>query len=506
MVHSCLSFSFGTKRFKMVVYDFHELIKAHEQRCPVELKEYVGRVVERFAEQDLSRTRYLNMLVDVQTRVAQWMKRAKITQPLWVESSGSFSSLLSHLDPIRRDLRHRLVSDLTSTGVIQRHNGRTINSMQYNYNPFRFVCSSERERESLMRDLHHELASLLTAFDDYIPNTRALERQILRNLKETKTFSDWEVQRVSIGHVERDTEYALDPRISRDYLIFSQRSTDGMRNVRLHESVAEVSTPQHTLLTRETYESPGRDRLYSNIVLYVNVYLQRRSGRRERVVSSFDFTIFVLAVELPNSSRYPVFSNRNIGVTRTIAPLDIRIKTLSPEQWFRYDLSVLPNPILSSVWYVLNQVFYTEDAKATSLEDRVRRLDARIPDDLTPEHVLEMLPPHQQEIVRQLQSSKRVRTSQLVPVKCKVSQSQCLPGRSEGGVVTTSSRYLQHGRWVIVTQDGAQWAPRAIATFYLTNLIARRTLDCIIASHMISTTGDFHVTYVSSDSLHDTFF
>jgi len=490
----------------MVVYDFHELIKAHEQRCPVELKEYVGRVVERFAEQDLSRTRYLNMLVDVQTRVAQWMKRAKITQPLWVESSGSFSSLLSHLDPIRRDLRHRLVSDLTSTGVIQRHNGRTINSMQYNYNPFRFVCSSERERESLMRDLHHELASLLTAFDDYIPNTRALERQILRNLKETKTFSDWEVQRVSIGHVERDTEYALDPRISRDYLIFSQRSTDGMRNVRLHESVAEVSTPQHTLLTRETYESPGRDRLYSNIVLYVNVYLQRRSGRRERVVSSFDFTIFVLAVELPNSSRYPVFSNRNIGVTRTIAPLDIRIKTLSPEQWFRYDLSVLPNPILSSVWYVLNQVFYTEDAKATSLEDRVRRLDARIPDDLTPEHVLEMLPPHQQEIVRQLQSSKRVRTSQLVPVKCKVSQSQCLPGRSEGGVVTTSSRYLQHGRWVIVTQDGAQWAPRAIATFYLTNLIARRTLDCIIASHMISTTGDFHVTYVSSDSLHDTFF
>lgn len=488
----------------MVVYDFDELIKAHDQRCPVELKEHIGRVVERFAEQDLRRTRYLNMLVDVQTRVAQWMKRIQVTQPLWVESSGSFSSLLSHLDPIRRDLRHRLVSDLISTDVIQRHNGRTINSMQYNYNPFRFVCSSERERESLMRDLHHELTSLLPVFDDYIPSTRALERQILRNLGEAKSFSDWEVQRVSIGHVERDTEYALDPRISRDYLIFSQQSNDDRRNVRLHERVAEVSTPQHSLLTRETYESPGRDRLYSNIVLYVNVYLQRRSGRRERVVSSFDFTIFVLIVELPNSPRYPVM--RRTGVSRTIAPMNIRIQTLSPEQWFRYVLGLLPNPILASVWYVLNQVFYTDDGATTTFEGRVRRLDARIPDDLTPEHVFEMLPPRHQEIVRQLQSTKRVRSSLLVPVRCKVSTSQCLPGRLEGGVVSTSSRYLQHGRWAIVTQDGAQWAPRAVATFYLTNLIARRTLDCIIASHMTSTTGDFQVTYVSSDSLHDTFF
>ena len=277
-----------------------------------------------------------------------------------------------------------------------------------------------------------------------------------------------------------------------------------MRNVRLHERVTEVSTPQHSILTRETYESPGRERLYSNIVLYVNVYLQRRSGRRERVVSSFDFTIFVFIVELPNSPRYPVFSDQGMSVTRTIAPLDIRIKTLSPEQWFRYVLSLLPNPILSSVWYVLNQVFYTEgDA---TFEDRVRRLDARIPDDLTPEHVLEMLPPRQQDVVRQLQASKHVSNSQLVPVRCKVPHSQCLSGRCEGGVVSTSTRYLHQGRWTIVTQDGAQWAPRGIATFYLANLIARRTLDCIIASHMISTKGDFQVTYVSSDSLHDTFF
>ena len=489
----------------MIVYDLQELIRAHEQRCPIELKEHIGRVVERFAEQDLSRTRYLNMLVDIQARISQWMKRVSVTQPLWVESSGSFSSLLSHIDPIRRDLRHRLVSDLISTDVIQRHNGRTINNMQYNYNPFRFVCSSERERESLMRDLHHELTSLLPAFDDYIPNARALERQILRNLREATALSEWDVQRVSIGHVERDTEYALDPRISRDYLIFSQESTDDMRNVRLHERVAEVSTPQHTLLTRETYESPGLERIYCNVVLYVNVYLQRRSGRRERVVSSFDFTIFVLVVELPNSTRYPVFSDQETCVTRTIAPLDIRIKTLSPEQWFRYGVSLLPNPILSSVWYVLNQVFYTTDG--ATFEDRVRRLDARIPDDLTPERVFEMLPPRQQEIVRQLQTSKRVLSSQLVPVRCKVPQSQCLSGRwGRDGVVSTSTRYLQHGRWAIVTQDGAQWAPRAIATFYLANLIARRTLDCIIASHMISTTGDFQVTYVSSDSLHDTFF
>tara|TARA_B110001452_G_scaffold16179_1_gene13262 strand:+ start:10787 stop:12292 length:1506 start_codon:yes stop_codon:yes gene_type:complete len=496
---------FWYQSFQMVVYDFTELITAHDAKCPVELKEHIGRVVERFAEQELSRTLYLNILVDVQARISQWMKRVHLTQPLWVESSGSFSSLLSHLDPIRRDLRHRIVSDLIATDVIRRHNGRTINYMQYNYNPFRFTCSSERERESLMRDLHHELTSLLPAFDDYIPNTRVLERQILRNLRESKVLSDWDVDRISIGHVERDTEYALDPRVSRDYMLFSQQSTDDMRNVRIHERVAEISTPQHPLLSRETYENQGRDRIYSNVVLYVNAYLRRRSGRRERVVSSFDFTIFVLIVELPNSSRYPVISMQKTGVTRAIAPLDIRIKTLSPRQWFRYVLCVSPNPILAVVWYVLHEVFYTDDVAGT-FEDRVRRLDARIPDNLTPQHIFEMLPPRQQEIVLKLQSTKRVSASQLIPVRCTVPQTQCLPGRREGGMVSTSSRYLQNGRWAIVTQDGAQWAPHAIATFYLTNLMARRTLDCIIASHMISKTGDFHVTYVSSDSLHDTFF
>tara|TARA_B110001450_G_scaffold255469_1_gene283111 strand:+ start:28256 stop:29725 length:1470 start_codon:yes stop_codon:yes gene_type:complete len=489
----------------MVVYDFTELVKAHDAMCPVVLKEHIGRVVERFAEQELSRTLYLNMLVDVQKHISQWMERVNISQPLWVESSGSFSSLLSHLDPIRRDLRHRIVSDLIATDVIRRHNGRTINNMQYNYNPFRFACSSERERESLVRDLHHELTSLLPAFDGYIPNTRALERQILRTLKESTEFSDWDVHRVSIGHVERDTEYALDPRVARDYMLFNQQSTDNLRNVRLRERVAEISTPQHPFLARETYENNERDRIYSNIVLYVNAYLQRRSGHRERVVSSFDFTIFVLVVELPNSTRYPVFRKQETGVTRIIAPLKIRIKTMSPHQWFRYVLSLSPDPILSAVWYVLNQIFYTDDTRI-SFENRIHDLDERIPDGITPQHIFDILPAQQQEIVRQLQSTGRVSHSQLISVQCDVPHAQCLRGHLVRGVMTTDSRYLQNGKWVIVTRDGVQWAPRAIAMFYLTNLMARRTLDCIIASHMISKTGDFHVTYVSSESLHDTFF
>lgn len=485
----------------MGVDDFTEQIEAHEQRCPKELKEYIGRVVERFAEQDLSRPRYLNMLVDVQRRISEWSKRVEISAPLWVESSGSFSSLLSHLDPIRRDLRHKIVSDLIATDVIQRHNGRTIDKMQYNYNPFRFVCSSERERETLMRDLHHELTSLLHTFDDYLPNTRALERQILRNLMESNVFADWEVQRVSIGHVERETEYALDPRLTRDYIIFNHPSADDMKTVRVRDTFAELSTPQHPLLTRETYQNAARDRLYSNIVLYVSAYLQRRSGKRERVVSSFDFTIFVLITELTNSTRFPVVAKG--GVTRIIAPLKIKIYTFSPEQWFHYALTLVPNPILSTVWYVLNEVFYTDES---TIESRIRRIDARIPDHMSPETVLEMLPLRQQEHVRQLQTAKRVGVAHLVPVRCKVPSVECLPGRLHREEMHVSSRYLQNGRWAIVTPDGTQWAPRAIATFYMANLIARRTLDCIIASHMISSTGDYHVSYVSSDSLHDTFF
>ena len=65
---------------------------------------------------------------------------------------------------------------------------------------------------------------------------------------------------------------------------------------------------------------------------------------------------------------------------------------------------------------------------------------------------------------------------------------------------------MSKGRWVVVTPDGTQWAPRTVATFHLANLVARRTLDCVIASHVVSATGDFHVTYVSGESLHDTFF
>ena len=83
-----------------------------------------------------------------------------------------------------------------------------------------------------------------------------------------------------------------------------------------------------------------------------------------------------------------------------------------------------------------------------------------------------------------------------------------MAGRIAGETVhvTTSRRYLHGGRWAIVTPDGTQWAPRTVATLYIANLVARRTLDCIIASHMVSTVGDCHVSYVSSDSLHDTFF
>ena len=490
-----------TRGGMVVVDDFHERIQAHERLCPRELKEQIGRVVERFAEQDLSRSHYLNMLVNVQRHISEWAKRVLITPPLWVESSGSFSCLLSHLNPIRRDLRHRIVSDLMATDVIRRHDGRTVDDVQYNYNPFRFACSSERERESLMRDLHHELTALLPLFDSYIPNTRALERQILRNLRESKQFSGWDVHRITIGHVERDTDYALDPRLSHDYIIFSQQSADDMRTVRLRQRITETSTPQHTLLTRETYENSNRDRLYANVVLYVNAYLQRRSGRRERVVSSFDFTIFVLVVELPNSPRHTILSQT--GITRVIAPLTLKIRTLTPDQWFRYVLAFIPNPILSAVWYVLREVFYTD---TPSFVERLRRLDARIPDRLTPEEVLGMLPPRQQEHVQRIVSTGRVRLSHMVRVRCKVPPSQCLAGRIERGDLVLASRYMTHGRWTVVTARGEQWAPGPVATFYVANLVARRTLDCIIASHMLTDLGDYHVSYVSSDSLHDTFF
>lgn len=475
---------------------FYERIREHERLCPGELKEHIGRVVERFAEQDLVRADYLNLLVKLQRRVSGYAKRVHITPPTWVESSGSFSSLLSHLDPIRRDFRHRIVSDLIATDVIRRHDGRTINDVQYNYNPFRFASSSERERESLMRDLHHELTTLLPLLDEYVPNARALERQVFRTIRGDKQFEDWDVHRVIVGHVDRDTDYALDPRISHDYIIFNQQGDDTVR-----KRNAEVSTPQHTILTRETYENSGRDRLYANVVLYVNAYLQRRSGRRERVVSSFDFTIFVLVIELPNSPRHGILSQP--GVTRVVAPLKLKIHTFTPEQWFQYVLAFVPNTVLSAVWYVLREIFYTD---TPSIDQRIRRLDARIPDTLTPEEIYRMLPPRQREQVQRIMTSGRVRLAHMVRVRCRVHPSQCLSGRVERGDLVLASPYLKRGRWTVVTSRGEQWAPSSIANFYMANLVARRTLDCIIASHMLSELGDYHVSYVSSNSLHETFF
>lgn len=480
--------------------DFNERLRNHERRYPSALRDRIGQVVERFAEQDLRRSQYLNTLAAAQRHVSGWCKRVGITSPHWVESSGSFSSLMSHMDPIRRDLRHMLTSDLVATDVIKRHNGRIVNNVQYNYNPFRFACSSERERESLMRDLHHELTSLIYAFDDYLPNTHTLERQVLRTLRQSEEFSDWDVQRVSIGHVERESDYALDPRLSTDYILLNnQRDSGG--EIEQRDRVAETSVPQHPLLVRETYESKTSERLYSNIVLYVSAYVQRRSGSRERVAVSFDFTIFVLVVEMPSSPRYAVISTK--GVTRRIAPLKVKIQTLTPDQWFHYVLSFSPNPVLAAVWYVLREAYYTDGA---SVETRLRQLDKRIPDDLTPAAILEMLPKRQQEHVRQLQETRVVQSRHLMQLRCTVTPSQCIYGKRVKNEIHLSSRYMQNNKWVIVTSDGLQWAPRTIATFYTANIVARRALNCIIASHMITKTGDFHVSYVSSNSLHDTFF
>ena len=59
---------------------------------------------------------------------------------------------------------------------------------------------------------------------------------------------------------------------------------------------------------------------------------------------------------------------------------------------------------------------------------------------------------------------------------------------------------------MIATPDGLQHRRLSLAHFYVANLAARRTIDCVIASHMLDTTGDHHVGYVSSESLHDVFF
>ena len=501
----------------MIVDDFFERIQAHARQCPEVLRTHVGLAVEAVIERDLPRARYVHLLSELQERCAAWRATVGITSPVWVESpNASFSSLLSHIAPLRRDFRHTLVSDLVDTDVIRsRREERTRDD---HYVPFRFASTSERERVSLMRDLHHQLATILPAVEKYVFNARTVERQVLHSLRESSAFAHWDAYRVSIGHVQIDDadDWVIDPRAAHDHIILSERTDDDKtRTMGLHHPLVEASVPQHALFTRETHESEDRGSLYARVVLNVNAYIEHRGGsgkHRERVVASFGYTVLVLNVELPNSPRYkilnPSSSPKNESVVRAVAPLNISIRTLTADQWFRYVLArATPNPALASVWYVLREVYY-DDNDAT-FEQRVRRLDKRIPDNLSPVEVVDMLPSHQREYVRLLETERRVHVKHMARVRCQVPHEQCLPGRVVRGEVLLSAKappYMTRGRWVVVTPDGAQWAPIAVATFYLANLVARRTLDCVIASHVVSSVGDFHVTYVSSESLHDTFF
>ena len=255
-------------------------------------------------------------------------------------------------------------------------------------------------------------------------------------------------------------------------------------------------------LSRETLEGPSRDRVYANIVLYVNVHLRRREGRRERVVASFDLTPFVLTVELPTSQRASILSAP--GRRALIAPTshELDIPNAGAVGGVRAHHRAQPSAQRQCGACSPATLYGTEG----TLETRLRALDARVPDRISAVELATLLPSHQQHELRQMASSRRVRRRQLIAVSCVVSPSERIAGRYVGASeIEVQGVYLARGRWVIVTPDGASWARWRSCGFYIASLAARRTLDCVIASHMIDKTGDVHVGYVSSEaSRHDT--
>lgn len=473
---------------------FEQALDDYAKHFPSELKEKLGSILADVVDRDVAPDAYIRVLCDISDHLRRRCTSLSMTPPLWVEAGGR-TCLLSHMDHLRRDVRYALRADFERIGVLEAPQNKIRSGMQFFYIPFKFSSTSTRSIDLLLKDLHHELVNLYDIVDAYVPLRRTMQQRVRAAFTTSKEFREWNVDRVSIGHPERDHRYASSPIPFHDTIIHTD--SEGRRH-------ATFTAPQHRILTRETYTNKTMDRCYANLTLNINVFATHKTTGK-RVQMTYDYSPLVFTVEMPQSPRFSVLEQP--GVTMLIQPRVKRsIHTLRPAQWAAYDTVVVPNVARAAVWMIIHELASGCDTDKDRSEC-LRALDATVSDVVRVADVLQLLSVRQRHSVEAQRGATSIAMRDLVPLPDGAARDlDCIRGTVRGTHVQLTHPFLKGTRWCISIPDGRTLTLAALVDVCMATIAARAFLNAIIVSHVLDNHPVYEVPFVSPESMHDTFY
>lgn len=460
-------------------------------------KAALSRLTAPLVEIGFSSSHYTETLVRVDRQLRKVAARIGAeTPPVWVEQGGK-TLLVGHLDHLRRDVRHALLTKLVDADVVAPVEHSVQRGVSRYYIPFKFGGCTRGPAKSSLRALHAAMRELYPLVEAYIPDVATLTKALEDKFRsKTGEFRGWTLHRVEVGHPPPVRGYHTLKSLSKDVL-YVKNDKDG--------SLAVLTAPAHPLLSRETYVS-GRDgpvRLFSCMTLYLNFYASRPDGTR--VHMAFDYSPLVVSLELPGSERFEAFAKCKPRAM-TIQPMGKVVHTLCPEMWFRYEMA-LGHPHIAAAWLAIGCM-----TSEGPIEQRLRTLD-RLAAGIF------------EGVDARLCDMARVCATESVPGDVLGKTAVPLAALRKLAVPLSSDEVFQEGRrssrgkeativasapvsptkWAIRVGD-AVYAPTGMAMQHDFRRVLRMMADACIASYMLDQHPSHHVTYITTDSMQDTFY
>lgn len=472
--------------------EFERALKDYRKAFPDSLKEQLGSILSDVVERDIPDNVYTTILCKVSDMLTAECVSLKFTPPLWTESGGR-ACILSYMDNLRRDVRHTLKHQLVTLGVITPPSNTIRDGVQFFYIPFKFSTTTERHVDLVLTDLHHLLVKLYPVIDPYIPLRRTIQKRVETSFQNSPVFKDWTMDRVDVGHTDHDPAYTSSPVSFHDVLI--RQDPDGSRH-------PTMTTPQHRILTRETYTNKSVDRCYANLTLNINVFTtHKRTG--EKVQMTYDYSPFVLSIEFPRSPRFVIL--RHPGLKMPIRPGSYSITTLRPAQWTAYETVVVPNIPRAALWLLIHEIV-TRCRDDCDLQRYISDLDESIPDAVSWDNIRTLLPSRQLEMIEKLSQTPDMTELRRLPTNVVVTD--VIRANAQGrGRLRLQSPFLKDGRWCIQrADDDTLWTHKVLYDFVVASVVLRTFVDALIVSHVLDAHPVYDVPYVSEESMHDTFY
>ena len=186
-----------------------------------------------------------------------------------------------------------------------------------------------------------------------------------------------------------------------------------------------------------------------------------------------------------------------------IRPGTCSITTLRPAQWATYEMVVAPNIPRAAVWLLIHEIV-TRCREDCDVQRYIAEVDASIPDVISWNHIRNILPLHQLDIVESL--SHTIKTNELRRLPSDIVVTDTIRVAAFGREhVRLHTPFLKNGLWCIQRDDDL-WTHVILYDLIVSSIALRTFVDALIVSRVLDSHPVYEVPYVSEESMHDTFY